>query len=101
VAHLGFEALRVALDVARRALVPLGLGELQQLAGVADPLGGAVDLADVGAQPCALAPELLGTRRVGPDCRVLQLAADFLEALLFAVVLKETPVAKRCVLRGP
>jgi len=49
VADLALEALRVALDVARRALVAFRFGELEELARVADALGGAVELADVGA----------------------------------------------------
>jgi hypothetical protein len=101
VPHLALEALGVALDVARRALVPLGLGELEQLGGLTDPVGGAVDLADVARQPRALAPELLRSRRIGPDRRVLELPADFLETLDLRVVLKETPVAPSCARTGP
>jgi hypothetical protein len=100
VAYLAFEALRVALDVARRTLIAFRLGELQQLARVADSLGGAVELADVGAQARALAAELLGARRVRPDAGVLQLAAYLFEALALAVVLKETPVARSRGRRG-
>ena len=40
-AHLGLEALRVALDVARGGLVVLAFGELEQLGGIGDALGGA------------------------------------------------------------
>ena len=67
--------------------------ELEELAGVADPLARAVDLGNLGAQARAFAPELLGTRGIRPHGRILQLAADFLEPLLLAVVLKETPEA--------
>jgi len=99
VAHLALEALRVTLDVARRALVSLGLRQLEELRGLGDTAAGAVDLADVAAQPRALAPELLGARRVGPDPGVLELAPDFLQSLELAVVLKETPEARGCARR--
>jgi hypothetical protein len=100
VAHLGLEALRVALDVAGGGLVALGGGELEQLGGLADAAAGARDFGDVGAQAGAFTPELLGAGGVRPESRVLQLARDFLEPLLLAVVLKETPVAKRDARRG-
>jgi hypothetical protein len=100
VPHLALEALRVALDVTRRDLIALGLGELEELGRLADAAAGAVDLADVARQPGALAPELLGARRVGPDRRILQLPTDLLETLELAVVLKETPVANRSARRG-
>ncbi len=74
-AHLGFQALRVALDVARGSLVASRFRELQQLGGLGDALGGAVDLADVGGQAGAFAPELLRARRVRPDGRIFELAA--------------------------
>ena len=98
--HLALEALRVALDVTRRDLIALGLGELEELGRLADAAAGAVDLADVAGQPGALAPQLLGARRVGPDRRILQLPTDLLETLELAVVLKETPVANRSARRG-
>ncbi len=99
-AHVGFQALRVALDVARGGLVVLALGEVQQFRGIGDALDGAVDLTDVRAQARAFAPELLGTRGIGPHGRLLEFAGYLLEALLFAVVLKETPVTLRRVRRG-
>src|SRR5262250_1303916 len=58
VTHLRLQALCVALDVARRGLIALAGGELEQLAGLADALGGPVDLADLCAQSGAFAPEL-------------------------------------------
>jgi hypothetical protein len=100
VAHVGFEALCIALDVARRRLIALRLGELQQLGRLIDAPDGAIDLADVGAQAGALAPEVLGARGIRPDVRILELAPNFLESFLFAVVFKETPVAKPCARRG-
>jgi len=94
VTHLRLEVLRVALDVARRGLIALAGGELEQLAGIADALGGAVDLANLCAQAGTFAPELLCPRGVRPHGRILQLPTHFLEPLLLAVVLKETPEAQ-------
>ena len=90
--NLGFESLRVLVDVLGCGLVTLNLGKLQELAGVSDALGGAIDLAGVGGQPGTLAPQLLGLVGLGPNGRVLELATDLLEPLFLAVVLKETPV---------
>jgi hypothetical protein len=99
VAHVGLEALRVALDVARRGFIVLRLGEQQQLGSFGDPLGGAIDLPDVARQARALAPELLGAPGRAPDSRLFQFAAYFLEAFFLAVVLKETPSRTRPVPR--
>jgi hypothetical protein len=99
VAYLALEALCVALDVARGALIALGLGQLEQLDRLGNAATGAVDLADVARQPGALAPELLGARRIGPYLRILELAGDLLETLELAVVLKETPGARGCARR--
>jgi hypothetical protein len=72
-AHLGFKPLCVVLDVACCAFVVLALGELQQLAGIVDTLGGLVDFLEIGAQPRAFLAELLRALRLGPYGRVLQL----------------------------
>ena len=99
--HLGLEALRVALDVARGGLIPLGLGEREELGSLADALRGAIDLPDVARQPRALAPELLRPGRVRPDGGILQLACHFFQPLFLMVVLKETPEARSCVHPDP
>src|SRR4029077_15641325 len=82
VPHFGLEALRVALDVARGALIALGLGQFEELGSLADALGGAVDLADVARQASAFTSELLRARGFRPDGGILQLARNFLEPLL-------------------
>jgi hypothetical protein len=46
----GLESLRVGIDVARGTFIALALGELEELGGVGDALGGAVDLDRVGGQ---------------------------------------------------
>jgi hypothetical protein len=99
VPHRGLEALTIALDLSRRWVIGLADRQLQQLRVIGNGGRRAVDFLDVGAQAGAFAPELLGARGVRPDGRILQLAADFLEPLTLAVVLKETPVALTCARR--
>jgi len=101
VPHFGLEALRVALDVARGALIAFGFGQFQQLGGLDDALGGALDLADLARQAGAFTPELLRPRGVRPDGGILQLARNFLQPLLLAVILKETPVTRSYVHPDP
>jgi hypothetical protein len=91
---LGFQSLRVLVDVLGGGLVTLTLGKLQELAGIHDALGGAIELAGVGGQPGTLAPQFLGFLGLGPNGRVLELPTDLFEPLFLAVVLKETPVRK-------
>jgi hypothetical protein len=81
----------IALDVLRGGLVLFALGELEELCGIRDGLGCPIQLPKLGGQLGAFAPELLCLLRVLPDCGILQLAIDLLQALLLAVVLKETP----------
>jgi hypothetical protein len=99
-ANLPFEPLGILPDVPRGRLVAFPLGKLQQLLRIADALGGAIDLRDVGAEAGALFPELLCPLRLRPDGRVLELPPYLLEALFLAVVLKETPVARPCARLG-
>ena len=77
-AHTGLELTGIAFDLARRGLIVLELGQFEQLRRIADRMSGAIEFRKLGDQPRALAPELLGTLGCAPDCRVLQLAADFL-----------------------
>jgi hypothetical protein len=99
-AYIGLESLRVVIDVARGGLVPFAFRELEKLRGVCYPLGGTVDFARVGGQLRPFAPQLLRSIGLRPDGRVLELTADLLEALFLMVVLKETPVRRRCAPRG-
>jgi len=94
-AHLTFEALGIPPDVLGGGLITLALGELEQLRRIGNALGRAVDLRDVGAEAGTLLTELLRPLGLRPDGRVLELPAYFLEALFLAVVLKETPGARR------
>jgi len=90
----------VRLDVARRGFVGLVLGHGEDLTRIVDGLGDAVELLDLPAQTRAFAPELLRPLRLGPQLRVRELATDLLESFLLLSVLKETPVKRRCALRG-
>jgi hypothetical protein len=95
VPHHRFELARVVFDVARRGFVVLALGELEKFGGIADALGGPVDLPDVGGESRPLPSQLLRPLLVRPDRGVLQLAPYLLEAFFLRVVLKETPVRSR------
>jgi hypothetical protein len=99
-AHRGFEVARFAPDFARRRLVVFRLGELEQLGGIRDGVRSVIELRDVGAEPRPLLAELLRALLVRPDSRVLELAVYFFEPLDLDIVLKETPVANGCALRG-
>jgi hypothetical protein len=95
-ANLALEPLGIEPDVLGGGLIALPLGQLQQLRRIGDAFGGAIDLRDIGAEARALLPELLRPLRLRPDGRVFELPPYLLEALSLAVVLKETPVARRC-----
>jgi hypothetical protein len=99
-ADLAVEPRSVLLYVPGGRLVALALGELQQLRRIVDAFGGAIDLRDLGRETRPLLPELLRPLRLRPDGRVLELPSYLLQALFLAVVLKETPVARRCARSG-
>jgi hypothetical protein len=90
-AHAGFETVGVFLDFSGGGFVVLALSELEQLGGVGDALGGAVDFLQLGGELGAFAAELPGLVGVLPDGGVFQLAGYFFEPFLLGVVLKETP----------
>ena len=90
-AHTLLEAVCVLLDFGGGALVVLALGELEQLGGVGDRAGGAIDFVQLRGKLGAFATQLAGFVGVLPDGGVFQLASYFFEPFLLAVVLKETP----------
>jgi len=90
-AHPAFEAHGVLLDLGGHGFVVLALCEIEQLLGVCDGLGRAVQLFQLRGQLGALAAELAGLVRVLPDGRIFQLARYLFEAFFLGVVLKETP----------
>jgi hypothetical protein len=91
VSHFVFEGSGVALDVTDGGFVVLALGQFQQLFGIRDALAGGIELGELGRQARAFAAQLLGLVGLVPDAGVFELAADFFQPLLLAVVLKETP----------
>ena len=90
-AHAGFETVGVLLDRSGGGFIVLALGQIEQLGGVGDAFGGAVDLFQLGGKLGAFAAELTGLVGVLPDGRIFQLASYLFEAFLLGVVLKETP----------
>lgn len=90
-AHAGLEAVGVLLDFGGRGFIVLAFSELEQLGGVGDPFGRAVDFFELGGKLGAFAAQLACFIGVLPDRRVFQLAAYFFEPFLLGVVLKETP----------
>jgi len=95
-AHARFELGNFPFDVADRGGVVLGLGQLQQLGGVRQRGARGIQLLQVGAQPCAFAPQLLRPFGIVPDILLFQFADDFFQALFLGVVVKGTPEARRC-----
>ena len=78
IAHAPLDALRVALDVFGSGFVVLALGEVEQLGGVGDGLGRAIELIQLGGELGAFAPQLLCLLGLLPDGRVFELPIDFL-----------------------
>jgi hypothetical protein len=86
----------VALDGLCGRLVVFFDGQGQQLAGVLEPIGHAVERAHDLLQAGALAAQLLGLVRRVPDRGVFQLPAYLGEPLALEVVLKGTSSAPHC-----
>jgi hypothetical protein len=98
---LCLERGRIALDLGDRAGLGLGLGELEELERAGDAGPDAVEPLDDRGELRALAAERLRPVGVVPDPGVLEFAAYFGEPLALAVVLKDTPLRRRGVPRGP
>jgi hypothetical protein len=99
--HALLEPRRLALQVAEASLVGVGLDEVEQFGRVGDAAADALQLVDRGGQAGTLATELLGPVGRIPDAGVLELAVQLFEAFALAVVLKDTPSARRGAARGP
>jgi hypothetical protein len=98
---LALELAGVALDLGDRAGVALVLGKLEQLERAGDAAPDAVEALGDGGELGALAAEGLGAVRVVPDLRVFELPAYLGKPLALALVLKDTPLRRRGVPRGP
>ena len=71
--------------------IALFIGQYQQVSGIIDTPGNAVDTLDLLFQARALATQFLGACGIVPDIRLLQLTLDFGQAFTFGVVVKDTP----------
>ena len=84
------ERADVALDSLRGGLVVLLDGHVEQLAGLLQAVGDAIERADDLLQARALAAELLRLVRRVPDGGIFELAPYFGQPFALEVVLKET-----------
>jgi anaerobic selenocysteine-containing dehydrogenase len=89
------------LDFADGFLVVLGLGQLQQLGRVGQPLVETGQLGNHRLQACAFPAQCLGFLLFLPDRRVFELAIDFFETTLAGVEVKDTPLGPGCDQAGP
>jgi len=96
--HFG-EPGDVGLDFIGGALIGLLRHQLQQLCGVAQAAGEAVEIADDLLQLGALATERFSALRIVPDAGLLEFARYFLETFVFVVVIKDTSSRNRCAPR--
>jgi hypothetical protein len=94
-AHAGLERTGFELDIARSGFIVFALGQLEQLRGITDGGIGLVQLLQIRSETRTFAAKLLSAIRGAPDRRLLELAIYFLETLLLAIVLKETPSRRR------
>jgi hypothetical protein len=90
-AHATLEARGVLLDIGGGRLVVLAFGKIEELCGVGDGFGRAIQLIELRGELRTLAAQLAGLVGVLPDGRLFQLANYLFEAFLLVVVLKETP----------
>jgi hypothetical protein len=86
----GLERTQVLLDRGESPRIALLLRQLDERRRVREPARQAIERVDGLLQACALAAELLRLVGLLPDRRVFELAPDFVQALLLAVVLKGT-----------
>ncbi len=84
-------AFDVGLDGARRRLVLFALGQLEQLAGLAEARAQLVEHVDDALELGAFAAEFLGALGLGPDGGVLEFAQDLGQPFAALVVVKDTP----------
>jgi hypothetical protein len=84
------ERTEVLLNRSERSCVALRFGELDQSRRVPEPARQMIERGDGLVEPGALTPELLCLVGRAPDRWILELAPDFVEALLLVVVFKGT-----------
>jgi hypothetical protein len=84
------EALQITVDRDQRVVVVLGARELVELLGVTQAGTDALERAYRVLETLAFAPELLGAASIGPDSRIFDQRADFLETLALGFEVKDT-----------
>jgi len=99
--HALVERRRVPLQLGEAGGVLFRFDEVDQLARVGDTLGDSLQLDDGALEPGTLPAQFLGALGGVPDAGVLQFAVYLFEPLALAVVLKDTPSARRGADRGP
>ena len=100
-AHSLLKARRIGLDALHRLSVIFLDGEIEELAGIAQPRVEAIECSDQRIELRPFAPELLGPFRCVPDAGILELTRYFVESVFLLLVLKDTPVRRSSVLRDP
>jgi hypothetical protein len=83
-----------------RVVVLVGLGHVVQLGVVGQVALEVVDGLDHAVEFALFAAQFLGALGLVPDRRVLERGVDLVQPQCFAVVVKDTPGARRCAREG-
>jgi len=86
-----FQPVHVVRDGSDGGIVTFVGGQLQQLTGVVEPVGNAIQAFHEVGKACPLAAQILRALRIVPDLRVFQFASYFFEAFALDRVVKDTP----------
>mmetsp|Transcript_53742 Transcript_53742/g.126656 ORF Transcript_53742/g.126656 Transcript_53742/m.126656 type:complete len:295 (+) Transcript_53742:1791-2675(+) len=97
---LGLQRLGVFLDRQHAGLVAVFAAHREEFGVVGQRGGQVLDGVDHRFELALFLAELLGALGVVPDVGVLQRGVDFVQAQGLAVEVKDTPLARRCALRG-
>jgi hypothetical protein len=83
-----------------RVVVLVGLGHVEQLGVVGQIALEVLDGLDHAVEFALFLAQFLGALGLVPDRRVLQRGVDLVQPQCFAVVVKDTPGARRCAREG-
>jgi hypothetical protein len=97
--NIQVQAVRIRFDLPDRPQITLARGQFEQLACISDRARQPIKAADDVFQLGALTAKFLRPFRLVPDAGLLQLARDFLQALVLIIVIKDTPLRSRCAPR--
>jgi len=87
-------------DLLQGCAVVLGTRKLEKLRCVRNPAADARERLHHGIEGLLLTAELLGTLRVVPQLRILELAVQRFEARSLGFVVKDTSAARPCAIAG-